>query len=289
LLKYCCVYAACSLFRFLAARFYGALVLVACAFGNSQHSLFPSQIHDFARAYGSLCWNLSKVIPRKDLPRIFTMCLPIADEANSEAPPAALADLHQTRNDVVAEVMKAPKRRVDNVITHLYDSVHQLKLHANVSNHVRQQFRKKLWENRVQEAGTLFMGASLTSITLYTQLPMQFTGGIVAATVLGVGGLSWYNSLQLQAAERNLVSPEELSASFQRVYAREVHDADEYTSSVWQRIRDPLKMQLEAQGLQQVSVVSASELSQLDKIVEEDIPELRRVASPTHYGKKGDE
>ena len=34
------------------------------------------KIHDFARAYGSLCWNLSKVIQRKDLPRIYTMCLP---------------------------------------------------------------------------------------------------------------------------------------------------------------------------------------------------------------------
>ena len=28
-----------------------------------------SKMHDFARAYGSLCWNLSKVIPRKDLPK----------------------------------------------------------------------------------------------------------------------------------------------------------------------------------------------------------------------------
>ena len=36
------------------------------------------KIHDFARAYGSLCWNLSKVIPRKDLPRIHTMCLPLS-------------------------------------------------------------------------------------------------------------------------------------------------------------------------------------------------------------------
>lgn len=35
------------------------------------------RIHDFARAYGSLCWNLSKVIPRKDLPRIHTMCVPV--------------------------------------------------------------------------------------------------------------------------------------------------------------------------------------------------------------------
>jgi GTPase SAR1 family protein len=33
-------------------------------------------IHDFARAYGALCWNLSKVIQRKDLPRIYTLGLP---------------------------------------------------------------------------------------------------------------------------------------------------------------------------------------------------------------------
>ena len=41
------------------------------------------KIHDFARAYGSLCWNLSKVIPRKDLPQIHTMCLPIGVTANT--------------------------------------------------------------------------------------------------------------------------------------------------------------------------------------------------------------
>ena len=46
------------------------------------------RIHDFARAYGSLCWNLSKVIPRKDLPRIYTMCLPVAGSGadNDETP-----------------------------------------------------------------------------------------------------------------------------------------------------------------------------------------------------------
>jgi hypothetical protein len=32
-----------------------------------------TKMHDFARAFGALCWNLSKVIPRKDLPPIYTM------------------------------------------------------------------------------------------------------------------------------------------------------------------------------------------------------------------------
>ena len=33
-------------------------------------------IRDFARTYGTLCWNLSKTIPTKDTPRIYTTYLP---------------------------------------------------------------------------------------------------------------------------------------------------------------------------------------------------------------------
>ncbi|KAK7249960.1 spectrin binding protein [Aureococcus anophagefferens] len=63
------------------------------------------RIHDFARAYGALCWNLSKVIPRKDLPRIYTMCIPQGDAgAGGGALAAGLADLRKTRDDVLAEL-----------------------------------------------------------------------------------------------------------------------------------------------------------------------------------------
>jgi len=56
------------------------------------------KIHDFARAYGSLCWNLSKVIHRKDLPRIYTMCLPVGGEADrADAVGRGLEDLDPAR------------------------------------------------------------------------------------------------------------------------------------------------------------------------------------------------
>jgi len=76
------------------------------------------KIHDFARAYGSLCWNLSKVIPRKDLPRIHTMCLPVPTRAtplDAEALSlgSGLADLHSTRDLVEAEVRKVWPRIAD--------------------------------------------------------------------------------------------------------------------------------------------------------------------------------
>lgn len=43
-------------------------------------------VHDFARAYGALCWNLSKVIPRKDLPFIYTMYVPQEQRENQSLP-----------------------------------------------------------------------------------------------------------------------------------------------------------------------------------------------------------
>jgi GTP-binding protein EngB required for normal cell division len=243
------------------------------------------KIHDFARAYGSLCWNLSKVIPRKDLPRIYTMCLPVK-ESSPAIDNNGLADLHQTRNDVVAEVMKAPKRRIDNVITHLNDSVHLLLMHAKIVQETNRLYSARVWECRMQEGGCLVTGVGLTALGVYTSLPVEFTGGVIAATVLGVGGLSWFNRTKMAAVERQLVSAEELSASFQRTHAREVSEADEFTASVWQRIRDPLRMSLQSLGLANTPTVSQADLNQLHDILEKDIPALRRLASPTHFGSK---
>uniref|UniRef100_A0A7S2UGA6 Dynamin N-terminal domain-containing protein n=1 Tax=Attheya septentrionalis TaxID=420275 RepID=A0A7S2UGA6_9STRA len=248
------------------------------------------KIHDFARAYGSLCWNLSKVIPRKDLPRIYTMCLPVkgGDTAQKEIM-QGLADLHQTRDDVVAEVMKAPKRRIDNVITHLNDSVHLLMMHALISEDVRKRYSKVVWDHRTQEVGTAVAGGGLAALSLYAGIPTEFSFGVFCVTVLGAGGLRWHNSIQLTDAEAQLLTTEELSASFQRTHAREISEADEFTASVWQRIRGPLQMSLQSIGLANIPSVSSSEWAQLNNILDQDIPKLRRLASPTHFGTKKEE
>lgn len=257
------------------------------------------KIHDFARAYGSLCWNLSKVIPRKDLPRIYTMCLPVAknedgsdisssssgDISTTEAlDKRALADLHATRDDVLAEVMKAPKRRIDNVITNLHDSVHLLLMHAVVAEDVRSRYSKRLWENRLQEASSILLGTAMTGLGIYFSVPAEFTGGVVAATMLGVGGMKWFNASKLKDVEEQLLSVEELSASFQRTHPQEVNDADEYYASVWQRISNPLRMSLTRTGLADFPSVSKGELKELQRILDEEIPKLRRLASPSHHG-----
>jgi hypothetical protein len=248
------------------------------------------KIHDFARAYGSLCWNLSKVIPRKDLPRIYTMCLPVADADQSALPPS-LQDLHTAREDVVAEVRKAPARRMDNVITHLYDSVSQLHMYAAILQDVSKRYSKFYWQNKWQELGVALAGAGLTTVlTVYGTgvVPLEITGAVVFSTILSTGGLTWYHGVQLTEWEKQAITPEELSAAFQRIHARSISEGDEYTAALWQRVRDPLRMSLEQHPISQVESISNADLSALMTILNTDIPELRRQTSPSHFGKDED-
>mmetsp|Transcript_23993 Transcript_23993/g.33677 ORF Transcript_23993/g.33677 Transcript_23993/m.33677 type:complete len:169 (-) Transcript_23993:368-874(-) len=100
-----------------------------------------------------------------------------------------LAFQNQTRHDVVSEVMKAPKRRIDNTNTHLNDSVHLLLMHTSIVDDVRRRYSQRLWEHRIQEGGSLLTGSTLIALSVHTSLPVLFTGRVLAATVLGIGGL----------------------------------------------------------------------------------------------------
>lgn len=224
------------------------------------------------------------------------MCLPVKkdDASQTESTPEialdqrALADLHQTRDDVVAEVMKAPKRRIDNVITNLHDSVHLLLMHATVAEDVRSRFSKRQWENRIQEFASLSVGVGMAALGFHFSVPPQFTGGVVAATIVGVGGLHWFNSSRLKDVEEQLLSVEELSASFQRTHPSEVSAADEFYASVWARVRDPLRLSLMGVGLKDFPAVKKSDVNELQNILDNEIPRLRRLASPSHHGSRRD-
>lgn len=133
-------------------------------------------IHDFGRVYGSLTWNLSKVILRKDLPQIYTICLPgpskpmmrqatlpdnvsasnhtasvktvkgsvenpIADSSSpSDDFMQKFFDLESSRIEVVREVYNAPNRRVDHEISRLTDNIHLLMMHVKIFDDIVHEY-----------------------------------------------------------------------------------------------------------------------------------------------------
>lgn len=264
------------------------------------------RIQDFARAYGSLCWNLSKVIPRKDLPRIYTMCLPAAFQRQQEHQQPqgqdtyggdkeasslglGLTDLEKSREEVVSEVLKAPKRRIDNVITRLADSVNLVQMHALVLEGLRSDFARELWTFRAGVAGLLMAGTGFVGGGLYLGLALQPMLAFAALYTVGTVGFVYTNNRVLGEHEALLASPEGLRRAFERLYARPVLEGDEFVTSLWKRTFPSLQMMVETQagigggGLGGLPKVSTAELQEMQRILHEEIPSLRRLAAPVSW------
>ena len=92
----------------------------------------------------------------------------------------------------------------------------------------------------------------------------------------------WLNSANLKDAEEQLLSAEELVATFQRTLPQEVSEG-RILRCVWQRIRDPLRHSLWKLGLADLPAVGTGQLWNLQRILDKEIPKLRRLASPSHH------
>lgn len=249
------------------------------------------KIHDFARAYGSLCWNLSKVIQRKDLPRIHTMCLPPAyqsrasgdQSAEAESLGQGLIDLESTREEVVREVLNAPKRRVDNEITRLADSIALLQMHCLVVDEAVRQYRGRLVQSRIAVALSVATAASAVGAGAFMALPPAALGQAAVVGALASAGVFLYFQRLLADTAKNAVSPLELDKSFGLLFARELLDKDEYSLSMWTRVAEHIKLGVGAEDVARLERLRAADRATLKRIADAELPVLRRGAAPAMY------
>uniref|UniRef100_M4BX01 Dynamin N-terminal domain-containing protein n=1 Tax=Hyaloperonospora arabidopsidis (strain Emoy2) TaxID=559515 RepID=M4BX01_HYAAE len=240
------------------------------------------KIHDFARAYGSLCWNLSKVIPLKDLPRIYTMCIPTKDNQMqaAEGLGTSMKDLDAMRDEVVSEVQRAPERRVDNLITNLYDSSRLLKMHAEVFEDLRTRYASEK-RRRLALAFATFVGGNALAASVLAGGAIEAATGLCVASSLASAGVVWHNSTVMTQLERDLLHEDSLGELFRRRYGRQLAEGDEYVMSLWKRVLPSLQIAVHTLGFSMLPKLKNSEIAALDKIVSNEIPELRRQCAPT--------
>lgn len=256
------------------------------------------KIHDFARAYGSLCWNLSKVIQRKDLPMIHTMCLPqnyqshqqiqsmgsSSDGADSSVA-QGLADLELTREDVVQEVLNAPKRRVDNEISRLTDSVSLLQMHVSIVDELSKQYKNALFRSRMMLALTGSSSAAMVAAFALLGMPPELIAGAFAVGGLGSGGLFRWQTKDLRRQSGLLATESAMNAAFQKLYARRLAEKDEFTISLWHRVQEHLMLTLSSEDLAALDKVTPAHMAELERVLEVEIPNLRRKAAPAFHRK----
>ena len=160
-------------------------------------------MYDFARAYGTLCWNLARVLQTKDLPKILTTY------SGPERLPAAgasvpLADFNAHRGEFLALLRNAVARRTDNVYAAAHADFAGLSARMRVVNHVA----RKVWRHRAAWAalGTLCcLGAGLVTLKLVAKsagadlgiFDLKSAGAWLSASLVtfALAAVSWVGAL----------------------------------------------------------------------------------------------
>jgi GTP-binding protein EngB required for normal cell division len=230
-------------------------------------------LSDFARAYGALCWNLGKVIPRKDLPHIFTTFIPVDGAVPSKLP---TQDFVSAREELVKEVKRAPARRVDNLVTQFEEHAQRLRVHASVIDEAARTlraFRLKLWGMLI--VGVLF-AALAGAITIWAQRAWWISATVFGSAALLAYGASFVINGLVRSESQHIISG--LTSVFERLYAREllVRDRVDDLRALWDQVHPRVKTTLEKVGILSFPRLSAEDRDRLSGALEKEIPELRR-------------
>lgn len=134
---------------------------------------------------------------------------------------------------------------------------------------------------RLQEAGWTMVGGGAFGGINHLAMDPMLQGGVLGGSILSIGAMFWYHQTYLQRIQEELTTFESLSTSFQRTHPRQVHDADEFAASLFQRVRSSMQTSLKNEFANSSSLpsVSDSELQRLQSILDEEIPKLRRLAN----------
>ena len=146
-----------------------------------------TSFHDLARVYGTLCWNLSKMIPRKDIPRVHTTYLPIASQPSQQGDGIVYLtdktdEFEKQREKLIEEVRQAPQRRIDNMISWLDSASRRLEMSTRVVESARQKHAYERAKHLVIQGGIVVITQGLAILDhrkRQATLPPQTRGGFM--------------------------------------------------------------------------------------------------------------
>lgn len=235
---------------------------------------------DLARTYGTLCWNLAKAIPTKDIPHIATCYLPSGDKPGGRRGGAIpLEDFDASRNHILDEIRRTPGRRVDNLVSELLRRGKEVLLHARVCREIGREYLRL----RAQWIGALAFTTVLAGVAVWlgwtaVDLPTGKRLLVLATGVLAVGAVGWLGQWQARRFARRSVAMSMLDDAFEAAFEEDLAirgRAD--LRALWLDIRERTARAVRLLGPWKLAMGSGLGLGirRLDKAVAKEIPALR--------------
>eukprot|EP00758_Cryptobia_borreli_P004249 Tbor_TRINITY_DN4262_c0_g1::TRINITY_DN4262_c0_g1_i1::g.24034::m.24034 len=230
-------------------------------------------VGDFARAYGTLSWNLSKVIPMKDIPRIYTTYTPSEErQVTIKQSAIPVAEMDRCRNDVLREVLRAPLRRLDNLITEMEESAKRVAMSSKVCSALKKKYITRL----IMMFGGAGMAACafpvLFSMTMWSSSPATIaavSGVYMSSLVVG----SFVIHACAKSYEKELIKS--IDVILEEKYPCKGSKADVVFR--WSHVVKPniLATIERGGGLSSISYCSSSAISSMDRIAHDEVADLR--------------
>jgi EH domain-containing protein 1 len=235
-------------------------------------------VPDLVRAYGTLCWNLSQMTGRKDIPRIF---LTFAAR-EGDVPPQGVESWVSERDELKRAVETAPTMRINHVFQEAERGVRELALQAEALAAFKNSFGLQ-----VQKA--LKVGLLLSLLVFwFGDLLLKLASGIPQTTLLGSLFSGAFDdrvlvfpslaALLILAITGIVIS----SIMFPRFRKGVLQDLDglipfetTYKRDLWRRVRDRVASRIEVEGYKQLWIGHSWYQRRLKRFLEKDIGRLK--------------
>jgi EH domain-containing protein 1 len=98
-------------------------------------------LSDFTRSYGTLCWNMSQMTGRKDIPHVYLTYAPSVvdpDTVNEGWP--------QEREELIEKIKRAPSFRINHILEDIDRQVNELQIVAEGVGEFINRANKRFWK-----------------------------------------------------------------------------------------------------------------------------------------------
>lgn len=254
---------------------------------------------DFARAYGTLGWALSKVIPRKDLPGIYAMYNSGRDKTGRDKSQGQAADdkehklpleaFRKKRDEVIEQVQAARVRHWDNVITSFEETLRNLEMVATVTASFRKTVRQRQLSVRYGFASTLGLPALALGKVFRSRNVLDLARGPNALPAWAVaagcglffsacGAVTWIMQEYCRQFEKLQLA--ELDSFFKEAYAEKfIHTDGEDLRARWTTVRPRIESMLKhVRSVALFERIEPWEVARIHTILSEDLWHLRQLS-----------
>ena len=222
---------------------------------------------DLLRSYGTLCWNLSQMTGRKDIPRIYLTYAPGMSEGSAE-----LSEWLVEREHLKTKVLAAPSLRISHILQDIDKQVHDLQMVAEAMWSFAEG-GKKIVNNNLKNS--LLIGlVSFLCLDLITREVIGFPDTTLISSLMS-GNIPlerllvpFFGLLVVLLISAGWLSRWQLPRYFKRCRVEVdglVSIESEYRKNVWERVRGNVLALLKKPTIKTIYQPYAANLSKLER------------------------